>query len=82
MDRGEFLVLYDYGQGGLWALVRADSAAQVRRRFPRLQVFDERPDMVSLEMLAAIRAAGTVDVDQPASGWLAEFDTGLPARRQ
>jgi hypothetical protein len=28
---GEFLVLYDYGQGGLWAFVRADSADQIRQ---------------------------------------------------
>lgn len=80
MNRREFLVLYDYGQGGSWALVRADSADQVRRRFPEVQVFDERPAIVSAEMLSAIRTAGAVDIDGPITGWLAELESERPAR--
>lgn len=74
MNRNEFLVLYDYGQGGLWALVHADSADQIRQRFPEVQVFDERPAMVSDEMLEAVRSAGVIDVERPATGWLAELE--------
>lgn len=79
MNRSEFLVLYDYGQGGLWALVRADSANQVRQRFPEVRVFDERPTIVSDEMLGVIRAAGAVDIDGPMTGWLAELESERPA---
>jgi len=79
MKRKEFLVLYDYGQGGLWALVRADSADEGRQRFPEVQVFDERPTAVSTEMLGAIRSANAVDIDGPVAGWLAEFDADLLA---
>lgn len=74
MNRKEFLVLYDYGQGGLWVLVHADSADQIRQRFSEVQVFDERPAMVSDDMLEAIRAAGVIDVERPATGWLAELE--------
>ena len=81
MDRREFLVLYDYGQGGLWALVRAGSPEQVRRRYPQLQVFDERPPMVSDAMFAAIESGGVVDVEDPPTGWLAELAAGGEAER-
>jgi len=37
------LVCHDYGQGGLWAIVCADSAEQVRQRFPGLPVFESPP---------------------------------------
>jgi len=79
MSHTEFLVLYDYGQGGSWALVRADSADDVRQRFPEVQVFEERPAMVSAEMLGAIRAAGVVDVDGLATGWLAQLEADRAA---
>lgn len=81
MDRKEFLVLYDYGQGGLWALVRADSPEQVRRRYPQLCVFDERPAMVSDEMFAAIVSSGVTDVEGPPTGWLADLEAGDAAER-
>lgn len=72
----EFFVLHDYGQGGLWAIVLAGSAEQVRRRFPALQVFDAAPLNLSAETVAAIRAAGTQNIDaRPIQGWLADFDT-------
>ena len=32
--RRSFLVLYDYGQGGVWAYLLADSAEQIQTRFP------------------------------------------------
>jgi len=79
ISRREFLVLYDYGQGGSWALVRADSAGQVRARYPEVRVFDEWPAMVSAEMLDAIRAAGVTDVEGPATGWLAQLEADRPA---
>jgi cystathionine beta-lyase/cystathionine gamma-synthase len=71
----EFFVSHDYGQGGLWAIVLAGSAEQVRRRFPALQVFDVAPRNLSAETVAAIRAAGMQSIDaRPIQGWLAEFD--------
>lgn len=71
----EFFVLHGYGQGGLWAIVLADSAARVRRRFPTLQVFDAPPRTLSAEALAAIHALAPQSVDaKPMLGWLADFD--------
>ena len=39
----QFFVVYDYGQGGVWAIVEADQRELIIERFPELQVFDERP---------------------------------------
>jgi len=74
MDQ-EFFVLHEYGQGGLWAIVLAKSAEQVRQRFPTVQVFDALPRTLSAETIAAIRTAGTQRIDaRPIQGWLADFD--------
>jgi len=39
----EFLVAYDYGMGGLWALVAAPTAAAILSAYPEVEVVDERP---------------------------------------
>lgn len=73
-----FYVLYDYGQGGLWAIIRAQNAEQVRRRYPELEVFESPPEVLSADVLAMIRDRGEFGIDDPPVGWLA----GLVARRQ
>lgn len=71
----EFFVLYDYGQGGLWAILAADSAEQIRRRFPQVQVFDGAPPMLGPGAVAAIRKAGVQSLDGgPLQGWLANLE--------
>jgi len=42
VDR-EFLVAYDYGMGGLWAIVLAESDAAIRSAYPELTVVHDRP---------------------------------------
>jgi hypothetical protein len=66
-------VLYDYGQGGSWAIVRADSIEQVQRRYPQLQVYEDRPAFASDEMVAALRRDSCFDIEAEPDGWLAEF---------
>jgi len=76
MARKEFLVLYDYGQGGLWAIIRADTAQQIRDRYPQLQVFEKRPSFLSADMLADLQRKPAADIDDPPTGWLADLDIG------
>ena len=38
-----FLVNYDYGMGGAWALVLAESTEDLVSRFPELTVVTEHP---------------------------------------
>ena len=34
----EFLVVYDYGMGALWAVVLADSADEITARYPEITI--------------------------------------------
>lgn len=73
MPAKSFFVLYDYGQGGLWAVIRAQSPEQVQRRYPELEVFEHPPAELSTEVLARIRDQGEIGVDDPPVGWLADL---------
>jgi len=76
MTRKEFLVLYDYGQGGLWAIIRAETAQRIRDRYPQLQVFEERPSFLCADVLADLQRKPTADIDDPPTGWLADLEAG------
>ncbi len=39
-----FLVVYDYGQGPVWAYVRAPSAGDITTAFPELSVVEHPPE--------------------------------------
>lgn len=39
----EFLACYDYGSGGVWLYVEAESRADLVKRFPSLTPIDELP---------------------------------------
>ncbi len=71
MTKQPFLVVYDYGQGGVWAYAEAYSEDDVLRRFPELQVVETRPIWMSDEY-AALLARGTLDIDRP-TGLLADL---------
>ena len=66
MTKTSFLVVYDYGQGGVWAFVEATSKDDLLRRFPELQVFDSQPSWMSESEVTRIRRTSTYDIDRPA----------------
>ena len=49
--RQPFLACYDYGQGGLWAWVVAESAAQIQTAYSELSVFDRMPQWMTPAVL-------------------------------
>jgi hypothetical protein len=53
--RQEYLICYDYGQGGLWFVIRADDRSQITQKYPFLIVFDARPGWMSEKEYAEIR---------------------------
>jgi hypothetical protein len=55
----------DYGHGGSWALIRAESDEQIRRLYPELHVVKERPPWMTDEIFAKLEALET-DIDRPA----------------
>ena len=67
-----FLVVYDYGQGGIWAFVWAESADDIHERFRDLEVVTTRPLWLEGDSLARIEQEMTFDIDDVTSdNWIA-----------
>jgi hypothetical protein len=60
----DFLVVYDYGQGGFWAIVRAESPVDVQSRFPELTLVPDRPAWMSDQVLSDLHDE-VLNVRQP-----------------
>jgi len=71
-EKQPFLIAYDYGQGGCWALLHSASAEEIQHRYSELKVFARVPDWMRPNMLQTVRAE-TYDIDQPPSGLLASL---------
>lgn len=71
VSREPFLVVYDYGQGGVWAYVKAASREEILQRFPELEVVEARPAWLTPDHDERIRRR-TLDVDRP-SGLLSDL---------
>jgi hypothetical protein len=65
----EYLVVYDYGTGGIWAVMLAPSKADIERTYPELVIFDEWPAWVDEAEYVRIRAKTGFRFDQPDSYW-------------
>jgi hypothetical protein len=64
-----YLVLYDYGQRGVWAYVLAASKAEITEKFPELSIVDEAPSWMSDEFRAALEQR-VKRIDDPAPAGL------------
>jgi hypothetical protein len=75
-DKQRFLVLYDYGTGGVWMFLWARSKEEIERKFSRLQVIDDPPGWLDDPRRARMECEFTFDIDHP-RGWLAEYGDNL-----
>jgi hypothetical protein len=75
----EYLVLYDYGMGGVWAYLTAESEHQIRERFPQLRVVTETPSWWTTEVEARTRDGMTMDIDDESHPFLAALRKGQEA---
>jgi hypothetical protein len=71
--KSHFLVVHDYGMGGVWGIMRAHSKQDILNKYPMLQIFDERPAWMSEQNYKRIEATNNFDIDTPPHGWLAEM---------
>jgi hypothetical protein len=60
-----FLTVYDYGQGGVWQRITAESAEEIVQRYPELTVLSERPTWMTAADEAETRVLGIDDQDDP-----------------
>jgi hypothetical protein len=69
--RTEYLAYYDYGTGGAWVYLLADSAEQIRERFPKLHVANERPSWLTDEQDQLLHERMTIDINDTDNAFLA-----------
>jgi hypothetical protein len=67
--KNTFLAVYDYGQGGVWVLIDAESPEKIESRFPDLKVVKDRPHWMSDEIMNGIERSRHFDIDAPVD-WL------------
>jgi len=60
--RRRYLVLHDYGQGGVWAYINADSRSDIARAYPQLEIYDKPPEFLYEADLMRIAATMTIDL--------------------
>jgi hypothetical protein len=65
-----FLVCYDYGMGGLWGFLSAKSEKDIRRLYPELTVFINRPSWMSDDQYHRIEQRQPYDIDEVPRGML------------
>ena len=65
-----FLVVHDYGSGGIWAIIRAQSSDEILAKFPKLAVVDSQPEWMTEELYNSIASRNTHDIDDEPTGWL------------
>jgi len=65
-----FLTVYDYGAGGVWAIVRSPDKKSIQRKYPIFDVLDERPRWMSDDLYAKIAERHLYDIDDEAAGVL------------
>jgi hypothetical protein len=64
-----FLVCYDYGMGGVWAIIDAHSSDEIIQRYPMLNVKEARPPWMNDDLYSSI-VARSFDIDDPPPDWL------------
>ena len=65
-----FLVVYDYGMGGLWGVLMAPSAAAIKVKYPELGIASGPPPWMSRERFEALSEDPLWLDDEPPQGLL------------
>lgn len=71
-----FLVVYDYGQGGVWAFLLARTPSEIKKRFPELDVVERPPPWMTEPEIARIQERMTFDIDDEPRGFLETLIAG------
>ena len=69
-EKKAHLVCLDYGKGGVWAFVLAESEGEIRRRLPALTIVHEHPPWLDSDEEARIRERMTVDIDDASHSFI------------
>lgn len=76
-----FLVVYEYGQGGVWAYVSARSKADIVSRYSQLTVVDKPPRWMTAAQRKRLQQTMRFDIDDP-TDWLSSLGAGQKDQRR
>ena len=65
----DYLVSYDFGKAGVWALLKARSVAEIKAKYPEFEVVKEAPSFLDRSAASTL----TFDIDEEPKGLLAEI---------
>ena len=68
-QRHSYLAVYDYGQGGVWALITASSETEIATKYPFITVVELRPAWMTDEIYNHLES---FDIDDAPTGWVAK----------
>lgn len=68
-----FLVVHDYGMGGVWAIIHARSREEIYGKYPDIKVLDARPGWMSDADYETIVSRLSYDIDDEPQGWLSKL---------
>jgi hypothetical protein len=66
-----YLVTYDYGSAGLWAIVKAPDKASIAKRFPKVEIHEDKPSTMTATEYGKLI---TYDLGGTLPQWLAELE--------
>jgi hypothetical protein len=77
-DKRPYLVVYDYGMGGVWLLIDARSTQEIESKFPKLKAYEDKPDWMTEEDKAQyVNDVENInyhwDIDKKPTGWLEDL---------
>ena len=73
MSKKKFLVGRDYGTGGYFLYVIADSFEQIKAIYPELVLIEQEPEWFEGDIKAGIAKSATYALDDEPSGLLADI---------
>jgi len=65
----QFLILYDYGQGGVWGIVTAESKNDVVNKMPYVKVKEQGPPWRNAAIVAQIPEKFRFSIDDVPVVW-------------
>ncbi len=68
-----YLLVYDYGMGGIWSIMTARSEEEIKLKYPELYVYEEKPSWMDDQFYEHLRLVRCYDIDDKAYGWLESF---------
>lgn len=66
----KFLVCYDYGTGGLWAVILARSEDEITEKYPDIKLIEQPPISMTPAELRDVESKNSFDIDDEPAGWL------------